>query len=309
MSSEVESLASYRRCVEHIQASWPQFVQRRREHLVQQTRFGAAAEKVAENVVEDLFTIVLDWPLTALNNQLSFADIVLTSQGVKYLIIEVKRPGALAWSRRAVESALAQARRYADEQKVKHVAISDGSLLYAADVVHGGLDDRVFARLDESQPDLSLWWLSEHGIYRERREHSDAVLRLLPDIVQVDVLQPVDGAETLLHPKYGVPATCFAYVGHAAKTGTWKLPFCCADGTIDLRRLPKAIQAILSNYRGVRVSGIPESDIPEVLVRLGRAAASLGKMPGQAGECAPIYQALADALDQEGRLPEVMGEL
>lgn len=307
MASEVEGLASYKHCIEHIEAHWPEFAGRRQERLVQQSRLGSAAEKVAENIVEDLFTIVLGWPLGAVNNQLGFADIVLTSQGVKYLVIEVKRPGALAWNRHAVESALVQASRYADEQKVKHVAISDGALLYAADVVHGGLSDRIFARLDERQPDLSLWWLSEHGIYRERREHEDAVLRLLPEVQQVAVPEDAAAAETLLHPKYGVPATCFAYVGHASKTSTWKLPFCCADGTTDLRRLPKAIQAILSNYRGVRVSGIPESDIPEVLVRLGRAAAALGKMPGQGGECAPVYQALAEALDQEGRLPEVMG--
>ena len=86
---------------------------------------------------------------------------------------------------------------------------------------------------------------------------------------------------------------------------TWKLPYRLADGSIDLRRLPKAVQAILSNYRGIKVSGIPEGDIPDVLVRLACAAASLGKMPGQGGEPAPVYHQLAEALGQKGRLGDV----
>lgn len=77
--------------------------------------------------------------------------------------------------------------------------------------------------------------------------------------------------ETVLHPKYKLPAQCFAYVGEPANPVTWKLPYLHADGTVDLARLPKAIQAILSNYRGARVTSIPENAIPDVLVRLGRA--------------------------------------
>lgn len=64
----------------------------------------------------------------------------------------VKRPGSLAWSRRAVECALDQAMRYASEQRVKAVAISDGLMLYAADVADGGLRDRIFVSLSESDP-------------------------------------------------------------------------------------------------------------------------------------------------------------
>jgi hypothetical protein len=100
--------------------------------------------------------------------------------------------------------------------------------------------------------------------------------------------------------------TCFAYVSNASKPSTWKLPYRNADGSIDVKRLPNAIQAILSNYRGTKVSGIPEKDIPDTLVRLARAAAQLGKMPGQYGEAAPIYEQLADVLDQMDRKAEVM---
>ncbi len=72
------------------------------------------------------------------NNQVDRADIVLTDHGIKRLIVEVKRPGSLAWNRRAVEGALDQAARYASEQKVRSVAISDGVMLYAADTVFPG---------------------------------------------------------------------------------------------------------------------------------------------------------------------------
>ena len=305
MATNVTGLASYARCQERLTAHWREFHERRAQRLVQQERHGVAAEKVAENILEDLFTAVLDWQLSDLNNQLGFADLVLTSQGVKYLVIELKRPGALAWNRRAVEAALAQACRYAANQKVKQVAISDGYLLYAAELVHGGLQDRVYANLESPEPEEQLWWLSVHGIYRPRMTAGDALLRLLPErgaeACAVEELTP-DG---VLHPKYHVPAACFAYVGNAAKPATWKLPYRLVDGSIDLRRLPKAVQAILSNYRGVKVSAIPEDDIPDVLVRLACAAASLGKMPGQAGETAPVYHQLAEALDQEGRLGDV----
>jgi len=85
-----------------------------------------AAEKVAKNILEDLFTMVLDWHLSEVNNQVSYTDLVLTRLGVKHLIVEVKQPGALVWNERAVNRALEQAHRYADEQKVHSIAVSDG---------------------------------------------------------------------------------------------------------------------------------------------------------------------------------------
>ena len=147
-----------------------------------------------------------------------------------------------------------------------------------------------------------MWWLSVQGIWRTLPLTQEARLRLLPE-------EPVDtqaGAaapgptEDLLHPKYRLPAHCFAYVGNYADPRTWKLPYLVADGTIDAKRLPKAIQAILSNYRGTKVSGIPEEAVCAVLTRLARAAAQGGHMPPQACNPAAVYKQLADALDQLG---------
>ncbi|MGD0971292.1 MAG: hypothetical protein ABSA04_07830 [Desulfobaccales bacterium] len=303
-----KELASYRRCVKRIYSTWPGFTEKRQARLVQQDRHGVAAEKVAENIIEDLFTEVLDWPISDLNNQVEYADLLLTSLGIKYLLIEIKRPGALAWHRKAVEAALNQAVRYAGEQKVQCVAVSDGYMLYAADMIHGGLKDRVVVRLDAPESPDDLWWLSVHGIYRERNDIGcHGALGLLPDAPtsqESEIALPDSGA--LLHPKYKLPAECFGYVGHPGKPATWKLPYCNSDGAPDTKRLPKAIQAILSNYRGVKISGIPEQAIPDVLVRLALAAVQAGKMPHQTGDPAPVYQQLAAVLEQLGRIDEVI---
>ena len=69
------------------------------------------------------------------------------------------------------------------------------------------------------------------------------------------------------------------------------------DRSIDVKRLPKAIQSILSNYRGARISSVPEKAIPDVLRRLASAAEQLGKMPHQ-GETAEVYEMLAQVLKQ-----------
>jgi hypothetical protein len=308
VTDDVSQLASYRRCAERIHQNWSRFLHERSERLAQQERHGVAAEKVAENILEDLFTIVLDWPLSDLNNQVDYADLVLTRLGVKRLIVEVKRPGALAWNRRAVEVALNQALRYAHEQKVSCIGVSDGYMFYAADVVHGGLRDRVFASLKAEKPPEQLWWLSVDGIYRERPLASDAAIETLPEEAdQESGLQPPPTG-ALLHPKYKIAASSFAYVGDANDPATWKLPYLLAGGSVDLKRLPKAIQCILTNYRGSTVAAIPERDIPDVLVRLARAAASAGKMPSQHPATSPAYQQLSEVLEQLGRLAEVRPE-
>src|SRR5438132_8583004 len=165
-SAMVEELAAYKRCIERIERAWPQFLTQRSEHLQQGQRFGKVPEKVAEEILRDLFSEVLDWPSSHLNYQLERADLVLTSPGVRWIVVEAKRPGLLAWNCKAVRAALDQACRYAAEQKVRCVAISDGQMLYTADVAHGGLRDRLFVDLARLSPALDLWWLSVHGIYR-----------------------------------------------------------------------------------------------------------------------------------------------
>ena len=294
------NLASYHRCLDRIRTTWPVFRAKRDERLMQQERHGVAAEKVAENILEDLFTAVLDWSLGDLNNQIEYADLVLTRLGIKYLLIEVKRPGALAWNRRAVEAALDQAQKYADQQGVRCVGVSDGFMLYAADIDHGVLRGRICVRLDHAEPQEDLWWLSEHGIYRPREDAEEVVLRLLskeaPAADPGSSSAPHDGQ--LLHHRYKLPCHCFGYVGDASDPSTWKLPYCHADGSIDASRLPKAIQAILTNYRGATVHGIPEKAIPGVLARLEEAARQAGKMPDQSPETATVYHQLAEVLAQ-----------
>lgn len=301
-SSLLTHLASRCRCAERIQSTWPDFLAKREQRLEQQLRLGTAHEKVAENILEDLFTTVLDWPLSNFNNQVGFADLVLTDHGIKWLIIEVKRPDSLVWNRRAVHCALDQALRYAAEQKVKTIAVSDGEMLYAANIADGGLRDRIFVRLCDPEPPLSLWWLSVQGIWRDIDPTEMAALRFQSEepVASTTTTDSGSASDTLLHPKYHLPAQCFAYVGNYAKTSTWKLPYLLADGTIDAKRLPKAVQCILSNYRGAKVGGIPEQAISAVLQRLALAAQHAGHMPPEACNPAPVYRQLAAALEQLG---------
>jgi len=193
----------WRRCVDRIAAEWPHFVAAREDRL----RHGGETEKVAETILEDLLTGVLDWSKGDLTYQIGFADIVLSHNIQKYLVVEVKRPGTICPGRRTLYAALEQARRYADEQHVLRIAVGDGRYLYAADIRSGGLDDRVLADLAHSTPPLGLWWLSVHGIYRscEDFSHSLPVLETEECITSEAPL-----VEAQLHPKYQLPARCFA---------------------------------------------------------------------------------------------------
>jgi hypothetical protein len=108
-----------------------------------------------------------------------------------------------------------------------------------------------------------------------------------------------------LHPTYKLPARCFAYIGNETDTKTWKLPYRLPDDRVDLKRLPAAIQAVLTSYRGKKVSGIPDDQVPQVLIRLGRAAARAGKMPFQDPKAAAVYRELETAIEKLGRLDEI----
>ncbi|MGH9491402.1 MAG: hypothetical protein ACRD17_12895, partial [Terriglobales bacterium] len=114
-----------------------------------------------------------------------------------------------------------------------------------------------------------------------------------------DGTPPGDSAE-LLHGKYHLPARCFAYVPDPTRPGTWKLPYLLATGAVNGARLPKAIQCILTNYRGARAQ-IPEPAIPAILEALETAARRCGHMPDQDPATAPAYRQLAAALEQINR--------
>ncbi|MGH9534206.1 MAG: hypothetical protein ACRD2E_05050 [Terriglobales bacterium] len=289
-------LASYRQCRARADAGWAGFQARRRARLAQQRRYGQAAEKVAEEVLTDFLTSVLDWPLESLNYQLERADVVLTTLGIKRLVIEAKRPGALPWSRTAVDRALEQARRYAAEQKITRVAVSDGDLLYAEDWEDCNPRPRLLVCLDAAEPSQDLWWLSQDGIYRSRL--ADPVISWPVTSAAPLVPPPAAGAAPeLLHTKYQLPARCFAFVPKPNCPNSWKLPYLLGDGRVDAKRLPKAIQCLLTNYRGTRAD-IPEAAVPGVLSLLEAAARACGQMPDQRPGAADAYRQLEQALAQ-----------
>ena len=300
---DYQELATYKAHAERVKANWPDFLQRREDMLMQAGRFGGVPEKAAETIVGALLTDVLDWQTRDLNWQLSYADLVVTRNYFKCLLVETKAPGSFVDSRTSIMRAFEQAHRYAAEQKVKAVVVSDGLILRVADVANGGLEFRCAITLDVADPPVeSLWWISVHGIYRD-----------LPATITGDLYDPLwkqklateaedpnraEEAEELLHHKYQLPARCFAYVPDASDPKTWKLPYRLIDSKPDTKRLPKAIQSLLSNYRGTQVSGIPDEVIPAVMRRLEAAAREVGKMPDQLATTAKTYQRLQEALAQ-----------
>ena len=280
-------LARQGRCVEQIRACWPAFLAARQAHLRSHGIGHTPAEKVAENIMCDLFTNVLDWATEQVRLQEDRADLLLTRLGVRYLIVETKRPGSFDGPA-SINRALGQARRYAEELNVDKIAASDGCILEAHDLAGPSLRPRLRVHLSASIPPDDLWWLSTRGIYRQ------------PQTALAGNLQRQTGGEHLLHPKYQLSARCFAYVGHPERPATWKLPYLRQDGSVDDRRLPKAIQAVLRDYRDEQIR-LPEDQVPDVLGRLARAAGRQGRMPHQDPTPAAIYQALHDTLIQLGR--------
>ena len=116
---------------------------------------------------------MLDWSLEDVNLQIDRADVVLSDNGYKRLVLEVKRPGYLSWHRRAIHAALDQAVGYAHAQNVAAVAVSDGNMLYAADVVTGGgMTDRALVT-----PWSNLAACQISGAVRESRWRRSAGLR------------------------------------------------------------------------------------------------------------------------------------
>lgn len=251
------------------------------------------AEKVAENILCELFTGVLDWTIEQVRLQDQRADLTLTRGGLRYLVVEVKRPGSFD-GRGSIVRALAQARGYAANLQVDKVAVSDGCILEAYDLVPDGLCPRTVVHLASQVPAEDLWWLSTRGIYRTPQ-------------AKVTVPNEVLAGDTLLHPKYHLPARCFAHVGDPARPATWKLPYLLTDGSVDAKRLPKAIGAVIRDYRSEQVKGLDEESTGRVLIRLAGAAVLTGRMPHQDPTPAPIYLALLDSLKQIGRVGEVPG--
>jgi hypothetical protein len=299
------SLSSYKKFIERLHQTWESFLESRSK-LLDPLKYQPVPEKVSEEIIRNLLTKVLDWEEADLQWQMQYADLVLTRNRNKYLVAELKRPSYLKRSLSSNQEALNQVRGYADQQKIHSVAISDGSVFYAADIVSGGLSHRMFVDLSSRMPPESLWWISVHGVYRKSQFVKEFSFdeEGSPPTVKGGPMVP----SSLLHPKYKIPAECFAYVGDANKTSTWKLPYRTEQLEIDSKRLPKAIQALLSNYRGSGVNGIPLSDVPEVLVRLAKAARRTGKITQDGTVSAEVYGQLFQFLRQQDRLGDVFND-
>lgn len=293
-SSTSVGLAGFREFSKFANDGWIDFQEYRKSCLSQGLRFGVTPEKASENILERFFVQILGWPVSGLSWQVDHADLVLSNNFYKYLIVEVKRPGQLNTPARW-RKAIHQARGYASRQGVSKIAVSDGTRMYAADCGEYGLIDRVNTRLDTDAPDLdALWWLSFYGIHQHCANPPPGWE--LEEILTKNVDTDFDEEYVLTYK--GLPSWCFAYVGDIEDTGTWKLPYRLPDGQVDTKRLPKALSALLGTFRGKKVQGIPERALPSVYEALYRGVVAADKVPGLDNPVSPVYWQFAEAIKQ-----------
>lgn len=289
----MHELSGYKNVVRQGRDSWDDFLLFRDKKLMQVGRDGGGAEKITETIIDNLLTQVLDWCPSNVNYQIEYSDIMLTHMGLKKVIIELKRPHSFTGNDRAFRLALDQARKYADRQKVRAIAVSDGVRLYVADIVDSNLSERISVHLDDRKFPEELFLLSVHGV---NKKHNGPQLRL-------NLHSSIGLVDELIHPKYKLPSRCFAYAGDSTDTKTWKLPILKIDGSVDTKRLPGAIRCILSNYRGKNVQGIPENSISFVLNKLYEAAKIAKKLPSQNKKTADTYKNLDHYWHQKCNTP------
>jgi hypothetical protein len=125
------------------------------------------------------------------------------------------------------------------------VAVSDGHMLYAADVATGrSMRDRVLAALDLDPPPLDLWWVSVHGIYRPC---PGADSNLAWPAASLNRALGDGAADVLRDHRYHLPSRCFAYVGSAVDTDTRKLPYLLENGEPDTKRRQLCINTAVTD--------------------------------------------------------------
>ena len=298
----MENQTKYIKFQERINNNWPLFLSKRNDFLVQKERYGNASEKVTENILHILFTEVLDWNVRDINYQIEFADIEITKLGIKRIIIEAKRPGRISWNEFQIEKHINQALGYASKQKVSTIAISDGSKLYVLNVEGGSTTPRIFISLDDNIPHPDLYYVSVNGI--DKKKNIDIRFK---DNKKENLIKDTEKEinNELLNTQYKLPARCFAYIGDPNKPSTWKLPYLLEDGSVNVKRLPGAVGCVVTNFRGLQVKTIPEKDIPNILLKLAKAAKSAGKLDPKNPKMADCYRQLYNAVVQLGYLDRI----
>lgn len=298
----MENQTKYIKFQERINNNWPLFLSKRNDFLVQKERYGNAPEKVTENILHILFTEVLDWNVGDINYQIEFADIEITKLGIKRIVIEAKRPGRISWNEFQIEKHINQALKYASTQKVSTIAISDGSKLYVLNVEGGSTTPRLFISLENEKPHPDLYYISVNGI--DKKKNIDIRFK---DNKKENLIKDIEKEinDALLNTQYKLPARCFAYIGDPNKPSTWKLPYLLEDGSVNVKRLPGAVQCVVTNFRGLQVKTIPEKDIPNVILKLAKATKSVGKLDPKNPKMADCYRQLYNAVVQLGYLDKV----
>ena len=298
----MENQAKYKRFIDDINSNWSSFVKKRNDLLIQQKRYGKISEKATLKILNVLFTEILDWDIKDINDEVDYADIVITKLGIKRIIIEAKRPYGISWNEFQIEKHIDQANRYASEQKVNIIAISDGKYLLVFNVDEGSRDPRILIDLESDEPNCDLYYISVNGVDKKKNTNVNWENIKNPKLIK-NIEKEIDSE--LINKTYKLPSRCFAYVGDPNKPSTWKLPYLSLDGSVNIKRLPGAVECVVTNFRGLQIKTIPEENINEVLIKLAKASKSVGKLNPNNPKMANCYKQLYKAIDQIGALDKI----
>lgn len=259
----------------HIQTEWSTFRERYKKIVSEYERGSRLHEKDIEIIFHSLAEGPLGYEIEQLSTQREYADYALVDRGLKLAIVEIKsfRAFASKQEQSQLESALIQAARYAHRHRTPHLMAFDGVILTLAELegVQDVIKVHIQVNIEADEPPGNLFYFTHYGLFC----HPTEELLTLP--------YDADEDAELKKTHHGVKLhySCFAHVGDIRDKGTWRAPYRNPDGSVDVKRLPHAVNYLLSpsGHRGKQASRqrIPEAATPLVALRLAKAYKEIGK--------------------------------
>lgn len=248
-------------------------------------------------MLERLLSDVLGYEPDQIDREPDHADFLLLYRGVKLMVIETK-DWDVFHKQEALDAALLQACTYAKRHRVQYIAAFDGVRLVLGERAGNEIRLKIELCIDEDEPHENLFFFSHYGLSKLPKD----VMRALPispnEVAAVDM----NLSEYKTHHGVKLHYSCFAYIGDLRAKSTWKMPYRNEDGSVDTRRIDKAVNYLFSpgGYRGAtaRESSVPQAAQPEVARKLAIAYQEIGKW--EADSASKSVQTLWNYLSSRG---------
>ena len=275
---------------ERIREEWSKFREFRAGTYRHLLNGRTLSERDVEAVFESLVTGPLGYSPAQIDRQPDFADYVLLSRDQKLAIVEAKGWEAFRTDG-SLRGALSQAAAYADRHRVKCLFAFDGQVIALAIRQDKNIVVIVELKVDGQDPPDDLFFFTEYGLSKVPNQP-------LYSFCSESCPSP---NEYKTHHGASLHYTCFAYLGDLRDKATWKMPYRNADMSVDIRRIDKAVNYLLSpgGYRGATATdrSVPEAASVDVAKKLARAYKEINKWDDP--KCKPVER-LRQYLQQKG---------